>query len=60
MLFAAPVEKDLEWSEQGVNGMFRFLGRVWRFATGFSPSGKTKSRSRDPAGGKIGRSRRHD
>ncbi len=35
MLFAAPVEKDLEWSEQGVNGMFRFLGRVWRFATGF-------------------------
>ena len=35
MLFAAPVEKDLEWSEQGVNGMFRFLGRVWRFAVGF-------------------------
>ncbi|MCY3985819.1 MAG: leucine--tRNA ligase [Candidatus Dadabacteria bacterium] len=33
MLFAAPVEKDLEWSERGVNGMFRFLGRVWRFAT---------------------------
>ena len=38
MLFAAPVEKDLEWSEQGVNGMFRFLGRVWRFAVGFSPN----------------------
>lgn len=35
MLFAAPVEKDLEWSEQGVNGMFRFLGRLWRFAVGF-------------------------
>ncbi len=35
MLFAAPVEKDLEWSEQGVNGMFRFLGRVWRFAVEF-------------------------
>ncbi len=36
MLFAAPVEKDLDWNEQGVNGMFRFLGRVWRFACEFS------------------------
>lgn len=30
-LFAAPPEKDLEWSEQGVEGAFRFLSRVWRF-----------------------------
>ncbi len=29
-LFAAPPEKDLEWSEQGVDGSFRFLGRLWR------------------------------
>ena len=29
-LFAAPPEKDLEWSEQGVEGSFRFLGRLWR------------------------------
>ncbi len=29
-LFAAPPEKDLEWSEQGVEGSFRFLSRVWR------------------------------
>jgi leucyl-tRNA synthetase len=29
-LFAAPPEKDLEWSEQGVEGSHRFLGRVWR------------------------------
>ncbi len=40
MLFAAPVEKDLEWSERGVKGMFRFLGRVWRFAAGFVPGGE--------------------
>ena len=33
-LFAAPPERDLEWSEQGVEGGFRFLNRVWRFATG--------------------------
>ncbi|MCD6153101.1 MAG: leucine--tRNA ligase [Syntrophobacterales bacterium] len=29
-LFAAPPEKDLEWSDQGVEGAFRFLNRVWR------------------------------
>jgi leucyl-tRNA synthetase len=29
-LFAAPPEKDLDWSEQGVEGMSRFLGRLWR------------------------------
>ncbi|MFO7709365.1 MAG: leucine--tRNA ligase [Desulfobacterales bacterium] len=31
-LFAAPPEKDLEWSEQGVDGSYRFLNRVWRLA----------------------------
>jgi len=31
-LFAAPPERDLEWSEQGVDGSFRFLQRVWRLA----------------------------
>jgi leucyl-tRNA synthetase len=32
ILFAAPPERDLEWSEQGVEGCFRFLNRVWRLA----------------------------
>jgi leucyl-tRNA synthetase len=31
-LFASPPEKDLEWSDQGVDGSFRFLSRVWRIA----------------------------
>ncbi|MBP2674206.1 MAG: leuS, partial [Deltaproteobacteria bacterium] len=30
ILFAAPPERDLDWSEQGVEGAFRFLGRVYR------------------------------
>ncbi len=30
ILFASPPEKDLEWSEQGVEGSYRFLNRVWR------------------------------
>jgi len=29
-LFAAPVERDLEWSDQGVEGTARFLQRLWR------------------------------
>ncbi len=32
-LFAAPPEKDLEWNEQGVEGCYRFLNRVWRAVT---------------------------
>lgn len=31
-LFAAPPEKDLDWSDQGVEGAFRFLNRVWRLS----------------------------
>ena len=30
ILFAAPPEKDLEWSDDGVEGAFRFINRVWR------------------------------
>ncbi len=33
-LFAAPPEKDLEWSDAGVEGAYRFLGRVWRLVNG--------------------------
>ena len=29
-LFAAPPERDLDWSDQGVDGSARFLNRVWR------------------------------
>ncbi len=30
VLFASPPEKELEWNDQGVEGSFRFLGRLWR------------------------------
>jgi leucyl-tRNA synthetase len=29
-LFAAPPEKDLDWSDQGVDGSYRFLNKVWK------------------------------
>jgi len=32
-LFAAPPEKDVDWNDAGVEGQYRFLGRVYRFAT---------------------------
>lgn len=35
ILFAAPPERDLEWNEQGVEGCFRFLNRVWRLMFNF-------------------------
>jgi len=31
MLFAAPPEKDLEWSDKGIEGSYRFLKRVYSF-----------------------------
>jgi leucyl-tRNA synthetase len=30
-LFAAPPDRDLDWQEDGVAGVSRFLGKVWRF-----------------------------
>src|SRR5206468_4032993 len=36
-LFAAPPEKDLEWSDEGVEGAYRFLGRVWRLVHDLAP-----------------------
>src|SRR3989339_577661 len=30
ILFASPPEKELEWNDQGVEGSYRFLNRVWR------------------------------
>ena len=32
-LFAAPPERDMDWTETGAEGVYRFLGRVYRFAT---------------------------
>lgn len=30
ILFAAPPDRDLEWSDTGVEGSYRFINRVWR------------------------------
>lgn len=35
ILFASPPEKDLEWSDQGVEGCYKFINRVWRIVNHF-------------------------
>ncbi len=33
ILFSAPVDKDLEWSDQGIEGSNRFIKRIWSFVS---------------------------
>ena len=39
-LFAAPPDRDLDWQEDGVAGVSRFLGRVWRLVMKYAPVAK--------------------
>jgi leucyl-tRNA synthetase len=48
-LFAAPPERDLEWSDQGVEGSARFLNRVWRLTSAWMP----RIREAAPFDGKL-------
>ena len=47
--FAAPPEKDLDWNEQGLEGSFRFLNRLWRLVYRFQEE-ILETDSSDPAG----------
>jgi leucyl-tRNA synthetase len=50
ILFAAPPERDLDWSEQGVEGAFRFLGRVYRLVAQRAEAVAAASLARDDSG----------
>ncbi len=56
-LFAAPPEKDLDWSEQGVEGAFRFLGRVYRLVAQKEKSIRAAGLLRDGSGDETRRIR---
>jgi leucyl-tRNA synthetase len=45
-LFAAPPDRDLDWQEDGVAGVSRFLGRVYRFAMKYADRAKASGGSR--------------
>jgi leucyl-tRNA synthetase len=51
-LFAAPPDRDLDWQEDGVSGISRFLARVFRLVTRFAPVAlsATKKEIATPAG----------
>jgi leucyl-tRNA synthetase len=42
-LFAAPPDRDLDWQEDGVAGVSRFLARVWRLVTKYASVARAKS-----------------
>jgi leucyl-tRNA synthetase len=43
MMFAAPPEQTLEWSDSGVEGAHRFLRRLWAFGVEFDGIGKEQA-----------------
>ena len=45
ILFVGPPDQDADWSDEGVEGVHRFLGRLWRLAA------ETAERAGAPAGG---------
>jgi leucyl-tRNA synthetase len=46
-LFAAPPDRDLDWQETGIEGIQRFLGRVYRFYLR-NPAGKSGNAETEP------------
>jgi leucyl-tRNA synthetase len=47
VMFVAPVEKEVEWTDAGLEGAFRFLSRVWRMVEHVTPAVKSAA---PPAG----------
>ena len=45
VMFVAPPEKEVEWTDSGLEGSFRFLARVWRLVDHWSETvGGTRPR----------------
>ena len=58
VLFATPPDRNMAWSDTGVEGVFRFLNRVWRVTAGGGrgapdPAGPEKQRGTADAGGLV-------
>jgi len=45
ILFSAPPEVEMEWSERGIEGAFRFLNRVWRLLEYMPNKSETKNKN---------------
>ncbi|HUJ20890.1 MAG TPA: leucine--tRNA ligase [Bryobacteraceae bacterium] len=53
VLFAAPPEKDVDWQEAGVDGIYRFLGRIYRFVTRNVERARMREGARTDADGRV-------
>ncbi|HET9362298.1 MAG TPA: leucine--tRNA ligase [Vicinamibacterales bacterium] len=64
VMFVAPPEKEVEWSDAGLEGSFRFLSRVWRLVDHWAGPLADRSTQRDDApldaAGKALRRKTHD
>lgn len=50
ILFLGPPEQDTEWSDQGIEGCFRFLNRLWRFTYDITSPGTEQIVGEDSRG----------
>ncbi len=61
IIFASPPTSTLEWSDEGVDGSYRFLKRLWNYGLNFfgrqTGSGKQGHPPRDPRGAEAGQLR---
>jgi leucyl-tRNA synthetase len=56
IMFVAPPENEVEWTDSGLEGSFRFLARVWRLVDHWS--GAAGSRSANLAGAELSEAER--
>ncbi len=56
-LFAAPPDRDLEWQEEGVAGISRFLSRVYRLVTKYAAIVRTNGGASRKGGGSAAEGR---
>jgi leucyl-tRNA synthetase len=52
-LFIGPPEQDAEWNDDGVEGVYRFLGRLWRLAAELSETTAEEPAPEDPEGADL-------
>ena len=59
-MFVAPPEKEIEWTDAGLEGSARFLGRIWRLVAPFAPAFAvgTDGQAGVPAAPELGRAER--
>jgi leucyl-tRNA synthetase len=53
ILFIGPVEQDADWSDDGVEGVHRFLSRLWRLAAEIAETSEPADPPEAPAGADL-------